>query len=239
MPPPFEVIVDRSDKLARVFASRLKDAQRAGASTLAVPGGSVAEQFFPVLASADLDWRRLHLFWCDERAVPADHPDSNYRIAAEWRLSAAMPAANVHRMKGEEDDLDRAARAYEAELRSVAGSRGAVDVALVGVGPDGHVCSLFPSHPALEERARLVLPIADSPKPPSRRLTLTLPALQGALLVAAAFGASKADVMRDAIENPSSLLPVARAARQAAAAVFLLDSAAAAGLRPAPGRRQS
>ena len=87
MPPPFEVIVDRSDNLARVFASRLKDAQRAGASTLAVPGGSVAEQFFPVLASANLEWRRLH----QVHAAPRYRP---------WAIrQARAPESGVPRMK--------------------------------------------------------------------------------------------------------------------------------------------
>lgn len=238
MSSPFEVIVDRPERLARIFGKRLRDAEHGRPWTLAVPGGSAAERFFPVLAAADLEWSRLHLFWCDERAVPPDHPDSNYRVAAERLLPhAPIPAANVHRMRGEASDLGGAAAEYEAELRSVTSNRGSVDVALLGVGPDGHVCSLYPSHPALDEPSRLVLPIVDSPKPPPRRLTLTLPALRGAFLVFAAFGASKAAVMRDAIENPTSPLPAARAARQAGQALFLLDSDAAGEL-PAD-RRQS
>ena len=97
------------------------------------------------------------------------------------------------------------------------------DIALLGVGPDGHVCSLFPGHTALAESSRRVLAITDSPKPPPRRLTLTLPALAGAEIHIAAFGAAKAAVIRDALRTPASALPVARAARLGRSAVFLLD----------------
>lgn len=231
--PSFEVVVAPPPELATIFCDRLPSSRRVSPLTLAVPGGSVAEQFFPALTAAALDWAFVHLFWCDERAVPPDHPDSNYRIAAEQLLGRApIPERNVHRMKAESGDLERAAVEYEEELRNVAGARARVDIALVGVGPDGHVCSLFPSHPALEEQTRRVLPIYDSPKPPPRRLTLTLPALAGAFVAIAAFGESKTAVIREAVENPLSALPVARVARHAKHALFLLDSAAAGELTP-------
>jgi 6-phosphogluconolactonase len=99
---------------------------------------------------------------------------------------------------------------------------------LLGVGPDGHVCSLFPGHPLLDEQHRFVAAILDSPKPPPRRLTLTLPALAAArLLVVAAFGEATAAVMREALEDPKSGLPVALALRGAKQALVLLDAAAA------------
>lgn len=227
------MIVDRPERLAAVFSQRLQAAQRETPWTLAVPGGSVAETFFPVLATAAIDWRHLHLFWCDERAVPPDHPDSNYRIAAERLLNRApIDMRHVHRMRGEAPDLARAAADYEAELIALTGERRRVDVAVLGVGPDGHVSSLFPGHAALDERAHLAVPILDSPKPPPRRLTLTLPALAGAFVVIAAFGAAKAAVIREALENEESPLPVARAARNAKTALFLLDDDAASDIPP-------
>ncbi|MGH9145841.1 MAG: 6-phosphogluconolactonase, partial [Vicinamibacterales bacterium] len=113
-------------------------------------------------------------------------------------------------------------------LRTIAGSPPRVDMILLGVGPDGHVCSLFPGHPALDESSRLVVAVTDSAKPPPRRLTLTLPALAGtSLLVIAAFGNEKAAIVREALENPDSSLPVARAARQSRRTLFLLDPGAA------------
>ena len=131
-------------------------------------------------------------------------------------------------MRADDDDKDAAARAYESILVEHAGSPPALDVALLGVGPDGHVCSLFPGHRLLQEEIRLVAPISDSPKPPPQRLTLTLPALAAArLLVVAVFGAAKARVMREALEDPASRLPVALVLRGATQALLLLDPPAA------------
>jgi 6-phosphogluconolactonase len=127
-------------------------------------------------------------------------------------------------------DLERAARDYEIEIVRALGESPRFDVVLLGVGPDGHVCSLFPGHPALRVTSRLVVAVNDSPKPPASRLTLTLAALAGADLFVAAFGKSKAAVAREALEEPGSLLPVGLAARAARTATFLLDSAAASDL---------
>lgn len=191
--------------------------------SLALPGGSVATSCLPLLAKADLDWSSVHLFWGDERAVPPDHADSNYGLAAGLLLSVApIPAANVHRMRADADDLDAAARAYEDALRAVE-----LDVALLGVGPDGHVCSLFPGHALLGEHERWVRAIEDSPKPPPTRLTLTLPALASAReVVVVATGAAKAAVVREAIEDEASLLPLALALRVSRKATVILDDAA-------------
>jgi 6-phosphogluconolactonase len=227
-PLPFETIVASPDELARVFATRVSGAARRAradgrALSLVVPGGSIAQAFFPVLADAAIDWTMVDVFWSDERAVGPDHEDSNYRVAKELLLSHAGQA-RAHRMPADDPDLDAAASTYERELVRVLGDRPRFDVVLLGVGPDGHVCSLFPGHPTLEEASRLVVAVADSPKPPPRRLTLTLPALAGAEIFIAAFGAAKRDVIREALWVPASPLPVARAARSGAPTIFLLDT---------------
>ena len=240
-----ETQVDQVDALSARVSERLQqEAVKAfadrGRFAVALPGGSVAQAFLPALARATVDWKRTDFFWGDERAVPPDHPDSNYGLArALWLKDAGIPEERVHRMGadvGGEDPsggeagtaLDAAARAYEAALRGRLGTPAALDVVLLGVGPDGHVCSLFPGHPLLDEKDRCVAAVSDSPKPPPRRLTLTLPALAAArLLVVAAFGAAKAPVMREALDDPASRLPVALALRQAREALVLLDPAAA------------
>jgi 6-phosphogluconolactonase len=207
-----------------------REAEKTGARlSMALPGGSAAEMLLPAFVQAPLDWTRWDFFWGDERAVPPDHPDSNYGVCQALFLGpiAAEPG-RVHRMKTEGPDLETAARAYEAEMAQALGPRAALDFVLMGMGPDGHVCSLFPGHAALREETRRVLAITDSPKPPPRRLTLSLPSLAAAKVVCvAAFGESKAEALRAALEDKGSPLPVARVARDARQALFLLDPAAA------------
>ena len=217
-----------------MFATRVSsavDRARAGGRTLSlvVPGGSIARAFFPVLADAAIDWTMVDVFWSDERAVGSDHEDSNYRVANELLLSQ-VDHVRAHRMPAEDPNLDAAARTHERELVRVLGKPPRFDVVLLGVGPDGHVCSLFPGHPALEEASRLVVAVTDSPKPPPRRLTLTLPALAGAEIFIAAFGAEKRDAIREALNTPASPLPVARAARSGAPTTFLLDAHSSQGI---------
>ena len=224
-----EIVVQDRPELARIFAARVEQhARRVARLALALPGGSAAEAFCPALAGASIDWGRVDLFWCDERGVPPDHADSNFRIANELLLRhVPIESGRVHRMPGEAADLDQAAAHYEADLVRTLGTPPRLDMVLLGVGPDGHVCSLFPGHRALAETNRLVLSIQDAPKPPPRRLTLTLPALRGAIVVVAAFGGSKAVAIRETVLNPDSKLPVALAVRGSRETALLVDREAA------------
>jgi 6-phosphogluconolactonase len=229
-----EIVVDTVPALARLVRTRLEEAATAALAersrfSLVLPGGSVAESFLPSLAGAAVDWPRIDVFWGDERAVPPDDVDSNYALARRGILTQVSP--RVHRMGGEAKDLAAAAAEYEREMREALGDRPRLDFVMMGMGPDGHVCSLFPGHPALQERARWVVPIEDSPKPPPRRLTMTLPALAlSDLVVVGAFGRSKAEPVRQALRDPVSSLPVALVVRAARRALFLLDPDAAGGL---------
>jgi len=232
-----EVIVDAQEALAGVFVRRFEAAARDALAadrrfTCVLPGGSVASAFFPRLVAAAVDWGQVELFWGDERAVPPSDPDANYGLARHlWLDHVPLDPAQVHRMRAEEPDLEAAAAAYGRELAAVLGGR-PLDLVLLGMGPEGHVCSLFPSHPALAESRRAVVAIHDSPKPPPRRITLTRAALTGAALVCvAAFGVEKAAAIREAVESPDSGLPVALVARAGARTLFLLDPGAASRLR--------
>ena len=202
-------------ELGEAVAARLA-ARAQEPLTVALTGGSAAKLVHPPLARAGVDWARVTLFFGDERAVPPDHADSNFRLARETLLDAAgVPAARVHRMRGEAADLAAAAREYEALLPP------ALDIVLLGMGPDGHVCSLFPGHALLGERARLVGVVEDSPKPPPRRLSLTMPALAAAREVWFVLaGADKAAPAR-ALADPASELPGPQVARAATTRVFL------------------
>lgn len=223
------IAITTSESPAEVLAAWVEDAARAaiedrGAFSIALPGGSVATTCFPRLATASIDWHRTHFFWGDERAVPPEHTDSNFRVAKETWLDR-IEGARIHRMEAERPDLQAERASYERELRNVG-----LDLALLGVGPDGHVCSLFPGHALLDETEKWVATITDSPKPPPTRLTLTMPALAAAkTVVVVALGAGKAEMIASALE-PSSSLPVALALRGARDARLLLDPPAAARL---------
>jgi 6-phosphogluconolactonase len=229
-----EIVVGSSGELAEVLAGRfLAGAARvwaeAGRFGVALPGGSVATHFFPRLARLGLDWSRVDFFWCDERAVAPDDPRSNYGTARElWLVPAGVPETSIHRMSADDPDLARAAATYAAELARARGTPPRLDLVLLGVGPDGHVSSLFPGHPLLQESTLFVAPVEDAPKPPLRRLTLTLAGItSAALVVVAALGAEKAAVLRRSVEGQDPALPLARVLRAARRTLLLLDPAAA------------
>ena len=145
----------------------------------ALSGGATALIFLGALKNANVDWSRISLFWADERAVPATDPDSNYGVADRMLLSplgAKAPRAfpmTVDDTLGA-SSLGTAAMKYDALLAHELKS-GSLDLALLGVGEDGHICSLFPGHRALMADDLRAVAIEDAPKPPPRRLTLSLP----------------------------------------------------------------
>jgi 6-phosphogluconolactonase len=228
-----DVVVAPAAELATAFRRRFEVAARDAIAThgtfaCALPGGSVAETFLPALTEAAVDWARVHLFWGDERAVPPDDPQSNYGAARRWLDHLPIDAANIHRIHAEDPDLERAAASYESTLTSRLGSPPVLDIVLLGVGPDGHVCSLFPGHPATRERARWVVAVRDAPKPPPVRVTITLPAIAAARsIVMAAFGAEKAGAIREALEDDDSQTPAAVALRSGPPVLVLVDQEAA------------
>jgi len=226
-------IGDRADvveALAADFEAEARAALTRDASfALAIPGGSVARQCFPRLATLALDWSRIDFFWADERAVSQTDAESNYRLARElWLGPAGIPAGRVHRTMGEAPDLERAARDYADELKAIAGDPPRIDYVLLGVGEDGHVASLFPGHPALLDQGP-VLAIEDAPAPPARRLSLSLPVLvSAARVVMVAFGEAKARVVGEIAGDPGSTLPAAQVARRARRCLLLMDREAGA-----------
>ena len=214
--------------LASEFSAGAADAiARRGRCVVALTGGSVAPAFFPALAALPIDWSRIDIFWIDERAVPPDHPESNYALASRLLLvPARVPAERIHRMAGELPDLDQAARRASDELRSIAGDPPHLDLALLGVGPDGHIASIFPGGTGLQP-CPPVIPVYDSPKPPARRLTMSFPVIASAVqVIVIALGAAKAPVMRAALDG-SGDTPVAELLRRAPSSLVLLDREAA------------
>jgi 6-phosphogluconolactonase len=222
------------EELARATAAWLRERAVAEGRRCAVclAGGSTPRRVYELLASAEraaFPWERVHWFFGDERFVPHDHPDSNYRMARAAMLDAApVPPANVHPVPTEGTPV-QAAQAYEHELYEFYGAanlgpqRPLFDVVLLGVGEDGHTASLFPGTPALAERQRWVVDVLNPKSEP--RITLTYPALEStralAFLVA---GAQKRDILARIFAGEN--LPAARVHSRAPAHWFI-DQAAA------------
>ncbi len=195
------VLGDR-EEVAVAAAGLVGAALDAGARTLALAGGTTPIRAYQLLAAMNLNWGRVCVLFGDERCVPPDHPDSNYLAAFEALLLQAHPAS-VHRMPGELGP-ELGAAEYTRVIRAV----GPIDLALCGIGPDGHTGSLFPGHPALSD-PRPVVPVRDSPKPPPARITLGLSTFRSARrVVFLATGADKADAVAAAIrgEVPAGLI---------------------------------
>jgi len=186
--------------------------ERRGLADLALAGGSTPRRAYEILAGELEDWRGVHLWFGDERAVGPEDPDSNYWMVAETLLAVApIPEDQVHRMLGELG-ADETAAAYREELAVLAPESGALpilDLVLLGMGPDGHTASLFPNHPALQAPESLsCVAVHDAPKPPPDRVTLTLPALRAArrrLLLTT--GESKAWAVARALGGPDPSVP--------------------------------
>ncbi|KAL2201369.1 hypothetical protein P885DRAFT_26226 [Corynascus similis CBS 632.67] len=195
---------------------------RHGVFKVAVSGGSLPKTLAQALlppATSEADtvrWDKWEIFFADERAVPLDHPDSNYallraelldKLPADGPQPAAVHPIDVSVL----DDAQELADRYEQELVKSFAGRDSVrlpifDLLLLGCGPDGHTCSLFPGHELLRETNAWVAPIEDSPKPPPRRVTLTLPVVTHAVKVAfVATGGGKKDVMKEIFEENKGL----------------------------------
>ena len=180
-----------------------------GRFTLALSGGNTPKMLYSLLASepysSQIDWQLVDIFWSDERCVPPDDPESNYRMAQEVLLSRiSIPVPQVHRMPADRADREAASLDYTRDMQRVFGTNGVPDFDLLqlGMGPEAHTASLFPHQPSLHETQRLVMPVT-VPKPPPDRLTFTPPILNAAHHVLfLVTGADKADALRAVIEGP-------------------------------------
>jgi 6-phosphogluconolactonase len=196
---------------------------------IAVCGGNTPRFLYEALASAtfrgSIEWQRWHVFFGDERAVPPDDAESNYRLVVDTLLSKVpIPDRQVHRMEAERADIDAAAADYSRLLETECGHPPRLDVVLLGVGTDGHTASLFPGTAALDvddswtTRGR-------ASQAPLDRLTLTLPALNAAARVAfLVTGAAKEDALRGVI---AGAVPAAKVRPKDGELTWFLDAAAA------------
>jgi 6-phosphogluconolactonase len=219
------VIVDDEQEVGAVVAERLARAAREGGS-IVLTGGKTPEQAYGEAAKRANDWSKVDVWWGDERCVPPDHDDSNYGMAKRALLDRLeQQPRSVHRIKGELGK-DEAAAEYERELGDAQ-----LELLLLGVGPDGHIASLFPNAPTLRQRKK-VLPAEPGLEPFIDRVTLSLPTLRSAReILFLLTGESKADAAARAFGGePSADTPASLVRAQDGRTVAILDRAAAAKL---------
>lgn len=231
----FELVDGLQEAAARHAADVLRASANGQDVRIALSGGSTPKRFHELLAQADgIDWSRVHVYFGDERTVPPEDFESNFRMAKETLLNKVpIPSVQVHRMRGELDPGE-AAEEYERTLRETFGVEPPgvprFDLNVLGVGADGHTASLFPGTEALNERERWVV-ANHVPQLDSWRLTLTYPVLNAArLTLVLASGAGKADAIRR-IFDPNELdKPPAAFVQPDGQIIWLLDEGAASGL---------
>jgi len=236
LPGPKEIAHEAADRIVKIAQEVLNQKQY---FCLVLSGGSTPKRLFKILAEDPyqnkLPWDRIHFFWGDERCVPPDHPDSNYRMAREAFLnSLKISEAHIHRLNGEASDLNASALEYEEKMRDhfsikENGAPPRFDLILLGMGADGHTASLFPYTPALEKTERWVVanPVE---KLGTTRLTLTpLIINQAAWVIFLISGSDKAPILSEVLEGPyePKRLPSQLIQPEAGNMVWLLDRAAA------------
>lgn len=184
-----EVLPDKSALIERsreVVLAKIQEAiQKRDRSTIALAGGGTPKPLYESLSTQDLPWEKIHIFWGDERYVPADHPDSNQRMARQaWLDKVAIPETNIHPMPTDGSSPAADAEKHQAQLQeffgTAAGEFPSFDIILLGIGDDAHTASLFPQTEALQVRDRLVTVGNKDGQP---RITFTVPLINQARCV--------------------------------------------------------
>lgn len=207
---PRVVVLDDAEAVARhaadAVAAAIDVARNDGrVLQIALAGGSTPQRAYELLAEVEGAWNHVHLWLGDERCVPEDDPEANVRMVRESLLAGARAQPPVLHVVASPEVPEDAAWLYGREIFEHMPD-GVFDIVLLGMGPDGHTCSLFPGHPVLDVRAAPVAPVRDSPKPPSERVTLTLPVVRRArFTLLLTTGAGKRDALAAALAGDPSI----------------------------------
>jgi 6-phosphogluconolactonase len=222
------VVKDRAElrrAAAEVLAKKIHASVRArGRCTIALSGGSTPGPVYEEIGDSDLarilPWSQLEIYFADERAVPIDDVESNYRLVKETLLRSHPDVlGQVFRMPADATDRDQAAKRYARRLPDP------LDLLVLGMGPDGHTASLFPRSTALDEKEQLVVAVT-APKPPAERMTITPPVIEHARsIVVIASGAEKARMLALALNGEFD--PKSVPAQLLRRATWVVDQAAA------------
>jgi 6-phosphogluconolactonase len=217
MPAHDVQIFENLEALSRAAAARFAEiagnhSRDKGNFSCALSGGSTPRRLYELMAEESVSWDNIHLFQVDERCVPPDDAESNYRMIREALLEkVGLPPGNFHRIAGEKEDRDAVGREYEGELARTlqprAGEFPRMHLIFLGMGGDGHTASLFPGSKALEEKKLWVCPNF-SPRLGKFRMTLTYPVLNAAEeVIFLVSGADKAETLRQVLEGPPGQFP--------------------------------
>jgi 6-phosphogluconolactonase len=229
------VFIDEETVAANLCIFIVEEARRAidsrGVFTVGLSGGSAAKYLCQHLPDLKTDWSKWHVFFCDERHVQSDDPESTFGFYSR-NLFSHVPISTDHIFTDNVDvPVEEAAVVYARKMKSVFGDVPVpkFDLLLLGMGPDGHTCSLFPGHELLEENKQWVAAVLDSPKPPAQRITMTFPVLLNArCAIFVACGVGKADMVKRVIEGTDDPpLPAARVKPHDGQVVWFLDEPAA------------
>ncbi len=204
--------------------------QKRGRFAVALSGGSTPKAIYQNLISQKLDWSKIWLFWSDERAVPPNHPDSNYQMCMEFFQKVPIPSSQIFRMIAE-TDIEKNARDYEEKIRHVLGNH-LFDLVMLGVGEDGHTASLFPNTKGLEINQRLAIANYISEKK-SWRMTLTFDCINESFHSVIYVIGSQKQFITSKVLNAAiiSEYPASRIGTPANKALWILDSEAAGGIK--------
>lgn len=187
------------DTIAKHVAAKSAEAiADHGYFSVAFSGGSMPKTLAKIADVPGVEWAKWHVFFADERCVPLDSEDSNYKACADhFFAKTTIPREQIYTVDFEVSPAEAAVK-YEESLKKVMGDSPSFDIIFLGMGPDGHTASLFPGHPLLTYEDTLVTSITDSPKPPPNRITLTFPCINTAKeIVFIATGSSKAPIFKE------------------------------------------
>jgi 6-phosphogluconolactonase len=202
---------------------------------VALSGGSTPQAIFNLISSpplsSQIDWSKVHLFWSDERAVPPDHPDSNYGMAMQSGFNRLdLLPSHIHRMHAEEKNIEEQAALYEQQIEKVLKGQ-PFDLVMLGIGEDGHTASLFPNTAVLKEKKHLVAATFVPPKK-SWRITLTFPGIQHArCIVLYALGKQKQAIVQRVFSDKNQELPASCVGTSSQKALWVLDTDSAQGFQ--------
>lgn len=223
----FETRAELAARAANLVVEKLSGALSLnGRASLVLSGGSTPKKLYTLLASDEyrnkVEWEKVLIFFGDERCVPPDSDESNYKTASDTLLSKVpIPGENIFRIKGELDP-EIAAAEYEQQIKTTLGEHPSLDIVLLGMGPDGHTASLFPKTTALDENKKLVAANYVE-KLNTWRVTLTLPAINAAKnIIFLIAGSDKAETVKEILENNSDF-PAQKVTPENGLLIWLLD----------------